>query len=412
MRAEIINIGTELLLGDTLNTHAQFLSKQLAQYGIDLFFHTTVGDNPERVRLVTELALNRSDIIIFTAGLGPTQDDLTKEIVCESLGVELEFRQDLMEHVESFFIRKNKKMTDNNIKQAYAPQNAFIIDNELGTACGIILKHGEKHIIMIPGPIHEFEHVYFKGVEAYLQALGTEHIYSEKIFVAGVGESAIESQILDLIEAQTQATIATYAKNSYTEIRVTAKSNQIEDCKALVIPLAETIKERFKNNLFIPSNREEQLNYIFDKCQQAGLHLGVAESFTGGKLSDLFTQKSGASALFDVGLVTYSNRMKIQLLDVLQASIDQHTEVSEKVAQEMAEGLVRKYGVDIGISTTGLAGPGNGGLPMPVGTVYFAIATQTETKVYAYALKGTREEIQNQIIDEIIKKLIDLLGSL
>lgn len=412
MRGEIINIGTELLLGDTLNTHAQFLSSKLSNYGIDLYYHTTVGDNSERVKAVTQLALSRSELIIFTAGLGPTKDDLTKEIVCEALGVELEFKKELMDKIESFFKKKNKPMTDNNIKQAYIPKGAHIIPNELGTACGIILEYKGKHIIMLPGPIHEFEHVYNSGVDKYLKKISQNHIYSEKILVSGLGESYIENAIMDLIDKQTSPTIATYAKNAYTEIRLTAKANSFDKCLEQIRPLKLEIEKRFSKNLYIIEDYQANFEKVFRLLTELDLKLGVAESFTGGKLSDLFTRKAGASKFFELGLVTYSNQSKKNLLGVSQELIDAHTEVSSEVALAMVNGLISKYNVDIAIATTGLAGPTDGGLNIPVGKVYFALATKQKQMAYEYQLKGSRIDIQDQMLKEIIKKLIDLLESL
>lgn len=412
MIGEIINIGTELLMGDTLNTHAQFLSNEMNQYGISVYYHTTVGDNPTRMKEVILNALNRSDVIFCTAGLGPTKDDLTKEIVSEALNLKLDLNNNILENIEKIFKRINKPMTKNNIKQALVPEGAIVLENEKGTAPGLIIPFKNKHIILLPGPKNEFEHVYKTGVKSYLKSISTEVIFSEQIYVKELGESNVESMLIDLIDSQTNPTIATYVKGKIVEIRVTAKSNTIENAKFLIEPIAKTIKNRFSEHIIELCTINDKILKTIKLLKSSSLKVGTVESCTGGLLSSVITSYEGVSSFYEMGLVTYSKNMKIKTLGIDPKLIDKYSVVSEEVSIAMATNLATKYNLDCTISTTGLAGPGNDGLNKPIGTVYISYFIQGKTTTYEKLFKGSRTEIQKQVVEFSLINLFDILSEL
>ncbi|MCT4662584.1 MAG: molybdopterin-binding protein, partial [Tissierellales bacterium] len=281
MKSEIINIGTELLMGDTLNTHGQFLSRELKNYGMSVYYHTTIGDNPNRMRETIKNALERSDLIICTAGLGPTQDDLTKEIVAETLGLPLSLNNEILGWIEDFFDKINKPMPDNNKKQALVPEGGIVIENKRGTAPGLIIPFESKHIILMPGPRSEFEYVYEHGVRAYLESIKEDVIYSESIYIEKLGESFIETEIIDLINKQEEVTIATYAKGRNTiEVRLAVKSKNKKSASKLIKPIKDEILSRFDEKYVLDNFDKDPIVAIIERLKKENYKMGTVESCT------------------------------------------------------------------------------------------------------------------------------------
>lgn len=409
MIGEIVNIGTELLMGDTLNTHAQFLSKEMNQYGISVYYHTTVGDNPDRMKEVILRALDRSDVIFCTAGLGPTKDDLTKEIVAEALGLELKLDNKILEDIKSFFKHIDKPMTENNIKQALVPDAGIVLENNKGTAPGLIIPFNDKHIILLPGPKSEFEHVYENGVKNYLKNISKEIIYSEHFYIKDLGESYVESMLSDIIDNQTNPTIATYAKTKLVEIRITAKAIDKNEAIKLIMPIKTMLMEMFKGHIYNEQNSECKIDSLINLLKNNDFRVGTVESCTGGLLSSVITSYSGVSSFYLLGLITYSAEMKIKMLNIEKSIIDKHSVVSEEVSKAMANNLAKINDLDVTISTTGLAGPTNDGLNLPIGTVYISYYIKDKIYTFKKRFKGSRVEIQKQVVDFCLINLFDIL---
>ncbi|NLV50097.1 MAG: competence/damage-inducible protein A [Clostridiales bacterium] len=376
--AEIICVGTELLLGSVVNTDAMDVSKALSELGINVYYHTVVGDNPDRLKAAVELAKNRADIIITTGGLGPTYDDLTKQTLAESFGKKLIFHEDQAERVRGFFRHLNKtgKMTDNNLLQAWFPEDSTILENSCGTAPGCAFLSEGKHVIMLPGPPRECRAMLKSGVVPYLLALSDSHILSHNIRVFGMGESAVEERLHDLMLSLTNPTLAPYAQTAEMSLRLTAKANGPEECERMMKPILNDVLAILGDVVYgvdVDSLEEACINHLKEK----GLTLACGESCTGGLLSKRLTDIPGSSAAFSGGVVAYSNRAKTSFLDVPSELLSLKGAVSPEVAVSMAEGAMNRFGSDIAIGITGLAGPDSDGSDIPVGTVYIALAAGT-----------------------------------
>jgi nicotinamide-nucleotide amidase len=413
VKSEIINIGTELLMGDTLNTHGQFLSRELKNYGMSVYYHTTIGDNPNRMRETIKNALERSDLIICTAGLGPTQDDLTKEIVAETLGLPLSLNNEILGWIEDFFDKINKPMPDNNKKQALVPKGGIVIENKRGTAPGLIIPFESKHIILMPGPRSEFEYVYEHGVRDYLESIKEDVIYSESIYIEKLGESFIETEIIDLINKQEEVTIATYAKGRNTiEVRLAVKSKNKKSASKRIKPIKDEILSRFDEKYVLDNFDKDPIVAIIERLKKENYKLGTVESCTGGLLSSKITSYSGVSSFYELGLTTYAAKQKIKLLGIEEEVIDKYSVVSEEVAYKMAQNMAERYDLDLVISTTGLAGPGNDGLNLPVGTVFIGVCFRGKTKVFEKHFEGSRNIVQKKIVEWSLLNLFDILGKM
>lgn len=393
MTAEIISVGTELLMGQITNTDAQYVAKGLRDLGFDHFHQSVVGDNFERLLQNLQTAYNRADIIITTGGLGPTQDDMTKETVCSFCGKEPVFNEKVYDKIQSYFKAKGHGITSNNKKQACFPKDAIILENTVGTAPGCILEKGGKYFIVLPGPPRELQPMFEKSVIPFLQSKSSDVLYSENIQVFGVGESKVESQITELINTAKNYTIATYCHPGYVTIRVTAKSDDINTCKAIVSPVSKDIAKMFGDAVFEIGDREiNQVvgDYLMDK----GITVSVSESCSGGLVSDALVKISGISAVYKLGVTSYSNEAKMNVLGVKKYTLDSVGAVSKETAIEMAIGVRRLGNSDIGISTTGIAGPKSDNTSKPVGLVYIALATEDEVICNELHLSGNRQDIR------------------
>ncbi|MBZ4646256.1 MAG: competence/damage-inducible protein [Clostridia bacterium] len=394
MNAEIIAVGTELLLGQILNTNAQFLSVELSNLGIDVYFQTVVGDNQKRLEETLQTALKRADIVILTGGLGPTKDDLTKETIAQVLNLQLKLHQESLDKIKEFFAKMHRVMASNNEKQAFLPEGSIILPNNNGTAPGCIIEKDNNIVIMLPGPPKEMQPMFKEYVYPYLLKKSPYTIYSKVLRIFGIGESSLEEKLIDIFENQSNPTIAPYAKQGEVTLRITAKCESEEVAKGLIAPVEEQIRNRL--GIMVYGIEEESLEEVTCKLlMEKNLTLATAESCTGGLLAEKITSTPGISKCFHTGVVTYSNESKVNLLGVSQDTLQQYGAVSCQTALEMAKGIRERSKADIGISITGIAGPGGGTPQKPVGLVYVGMATQQKCWYNELRLVGNRERIRN-----------------
>lgn len=395
MRCELISVGTEILLGDIVNTNAQYLAKELASMGIDVYYQSVVGDNKERMLKAFEEGLSRSDMIITTGGLGPTKDDMTKELACEYFGLECQLDEDSLKSIKEYFNRMGRECVKSNEKQAYFPKEAKILKNNNGTAPGAILEKENKMIIVLPGPPREMKPMFDESVRPYLEKLTGYTILSETVRIYGIGESKVEDLVQDLIDNGTNPTVAPYAKEGEVTLRVTAKGKSKEECVKLIEPIIEEIKNRLGDSIY--NLGEEGLNLTLAKMLvEKELTIGTSESCTGGLLGATLIDYPGISNVFLEGAITYSNDAKIRTLGVRKETLDKFGPVSEETAREMAEGIRKRCGSYIGVSTTGIAGPGGGTEDNPVGLVYIAVSIGDNTVVMRNVFNGDRNAIRRR----------------
>ena len=410
MKAEIITVGTEILLGDILNTNCRYLSRELAAMGIEMYYQITVGDNEERLLKTLDESLNRSDIVICTGGLGPTEDDITKEVCAKYFGYELELHKPSLDAMIERFKHMNRVPTKNNEKQAYFPKEAYILKNDNGTAPGCIMEKEGKMIVVLPGPPREMESMFENYVKPYLSKLTDDVIESEVLRIIGVGESKVENDILDIIDSQTNPTIATYAKGYECTLRITAKAKSVEEAKELIKPMSDEMKRRFGQSLY--ATGETSIEEVVAKMLvENNLKIAVAESCTGGMVSASLINYPGISSVFMEGCVTYSNEAKMKSLGVKKETLDVYGAVSDKCAKEMASGVAARYNTNVGIATTGIAGPGGGTDEKPVGLVYFGIYINGKVITKKYVFNGDRQGIRERATRTILNDLrLELLN--
>lgn len=359
MVAEIIGIGSELLLGQIANTNAQFLSQQLSFLGIDVYWHIAVGDNRNRILEALKSASKRSDIIITTGGLGPTMDDISKETVAEFLGMGLEIHEPSLKRIEQYFKSTGRIMTENNKKQAMFPKEAKVLQNDVGTAPGAIIEKDNKTYIVLPGPPAEMQHMFINYVLPHLADKSDKKIFSRVLHVFGIGESTIENRIKDLLLRQGNPTIAPLASYGEVKLRITAKASSQQEAEKLIKPIQSEIEKRFGSDIY--GYDDDTLEKVaVNMLRDRNLKLALAESCTGGHLSDLITNIPGASDVLMESCITYSNEAKIKRLGVAADTIKTYGAVSWQTAKQMAEGIRRSSGADIGAAVTGIAGPGGG----------------------------------------------------
>jgi len=408
MTAEILAVGTELLMGQIANTNAQFISQRLAELGISVYFHSVVGDNPVRLEETLKRALERSDIVITTGGLGPTKDDLTKEVIANTMNRKLVFHEEIFEQVREFFMRKHRVMVKNNEKQAYLPDNSLIIPNPNGTAPGCIIEEGNKAVIMLPGPPKEMQPMFNDTVFPYLKQKTGLVLVSKMLKIFGIGESEMESRLIDLVEKQSNPTIAPYVSQGEVTVRVTARCADREEATKLLSPVVNEIKKRLGS--FVYAEDGESLEeVVFKLLRENKLVAATAESCTGGLLAGRITSLPGASGVFERGFITYSNQSKVDELGVRQETIDKFGAVSRETALEMVNGLMKKTSAQVCISITGIAGPDGGTPDKPVGLVYIGVSVGDRVVCQSFELMGNRERIRNDACMralDIVRRLI------
>lgn len=410
MKSAILSVGTELLFGQVVNTNTAYLSRQLNFLGIDVMYHYTVGDNPQRLKEMIQMAFEDCDLVITTGGLGPTQDDMTKEIACEVLGDELVLHRPSLDYLEDMFGKGGRKMPENNRKQAYMPSRAVVFHNDAGTAPGFALEQNGKIIACLPGPPREMTNMFQKKLKPYLESLSDDCIYYKMIRTFGIGESQLEMELLPVINGQTDPTIATYAKEGESAVRIASKRKTMEEAANAVNTMLEEVKKYIGEYIY-SSDDEELVNVAADKLMKNNVTISCAESCTGGLFASKMTEIAGISKVFNRGLVTYSNEAKVQELGVKQETLDKYGAVSEETAKEMAEGLHRVSGSDFCISVTGIAGPDGGSEDKPVGTVFIGAYYKDETHCTRLQIRNiSRQYIRNitvlnmlNIVNKLVK---------
>lgn len=406
MTVELICVGTELLLGNIVNTNAQYLAEKCASLGLSMYYQTVVGDNEERLTECFLTAWNRSDIVILSGGLGPTEDDMTKEACAKALGMDLVEDGHTKARMIMYFQNSiYQSIPENNWKQAMIPKGSFVLDNDNGTAPGLIMEKDGKAAILLPGPPNEMRPLFENKVSPYLRAKQPETIYSQMVKLCGIGESQAETMILDLIDAQTNPTIATYAKTGEVHLRVTAKAASEEEAKALIKPVVKELKSRFGDCVYSTKESETLEMAVAKLLSKYELKVTTAESCTGGLLAGRLINVPGISDNFKEGFITYSNKAKRKILDVSKSTLKKYGAVSEQTAKEMAMGGVFATDSDACVAVTGLAGPDGGTEDAPVGLVYIACYINERVKVEKFQFKGDRQKVR----DQAVVKALDLL---
>jgi nicotinamide-nucleotide amidase len=414
MRAEIIAVGTELLLGQIVNTNAQFLSRGCADLGVSVYFQTVVGDNMGRLSEALEIAKSRADLIICTGGLGPTQDDLTKDALASFLGQQLIIHQPSMDYIENVFKTRNIHMVESNKRQALMLEHCDPLTNDTGMAVGVALTDAQTHYVLLPGPPKEMKPMFERYAAPWIASkmTGVQPLYSRMLKFAGIGESSLEHELLDLIQAQTDPTLAPYAKDGEVTIRVTTRAASQADADGKLEPLENEIRRRLGKHIYaavdVPLERE-----IVRLMTERNLSLAAAESCTGGLFSDMFTAVPGSSAMYRGGIVCYSNLLKHKLLEVPMSILEgagAPGAVSEETAVILADNMLKKAESDYAAAITGVAGPYESE-GKPVGLVYVAIASkQGETVVERIQLSGNRESIKLRAAKATMYQLWKLLS--
>lgn len=408
MKAEIITVGTEIMVGSILNTNSKFLSERLVDLGIEAYFHTSVDDNEERLTQVINIALDRADIIITSGGLGPTQDDLTKEVIARSLGLDLVKDEEIEKALENRFAKMNWKMTDNNRKQAIRPSGAEFIKNDNGTAPGIYINLKDKKIIMLPGPPKELQPMFDNYVVDLIK--NNYSIIIKSINTIGIGESALEIELKSLDIYEDEFEIATFAKDGSCEIKIIGKGNDRNLLNDKLNKKVSIIQEKIGQFIYGYDNVKIE-EVLTNKLKDMKYILSLCESCTGGKISGKITSVPGASSVFDRGIITYSNKAKIEELNVKSDTLDQFGAVSEETAFEMAKGLLKKTKSDIVLSITGIAGPDGGSPEKPVGLVYMCIMDKNNYKIVKNIFSGNRIAIQERAATRALAELNNYLIS-
>lgn len=416
MVVELISVGTELLLGNIVNTNAQFLAEKCALLGLSMYNQVVVGDNKERLAETIRTALDRSDLIILSGGLGPTEDDMTKEVCAEVMGFPLGEDPHTRERIVEYF--KNgiyDEIPENNWKQAIVPAGALILDNFNGTAPGLIMEKSGKLAVLLPGPPSELHPMFMDQVYPYLQKLQPEIIFSQMVKICGYGESQVEDKLLDLIDKQTNPTIAPYAKTGEVHLRVTAKASSEEEAKKLIKPVVKEIKKRFGHGVYSVKGDATLEMTVVRMLEKHELTVTTAESCTGGMLAARLVNVPGVSDVFRQGFITYSNKSKRKILDVNKSTLKKYGAVSKETAKEMATGGVFATDADTCIAITGLAGPEGGSDEKPVGLVYIACYMKDKVSVERYQFKGNRYQIREQSVikalDLLRRSILDNYGN-
>ena len=412
MVVELISVGTELLLGNIINTNAAYLAEKCALLGCSLYHQTVVGDNEERMEETIRRAVDRSDIVILTGGLGPTKDDLTKEVTARVFGRELHMDEHSRQRIEGYFRTINsRKITENNWKQALVPDGAIVIDNDNGTAPGLIIedKERKKAAVLIPGPPNEMKPMFEKDIAPYLNKLQPEGIYSHMVKICGIGESQAETMAADLMDAQSNPTLAPYAKTGEVHFRVTAKALNEEQAEELMRPMLEEMQARFGDAIYTMDEEVTLEESIVELLKQRGLTVTTAESCTGGKLSGRLLNVSGASEVYKEGYITYANDSKEKLLGVRHETLAAYGAVSEQTAAEMAAGAAKAAEADAALSVTGIAGPGGGTPEKPVGLVYIGCQVCGICKVKEFHFTGNREKNRDYAVVRALTMLREML---
>ena len=398
MTVELICVGTELLLGNIVNTNAAYLAEKCAGLGLSCYYQSVVGDNEQRLSETLQAAVKRSDIVILSGGLGPTEDDLTKETAAKVMGRELVEDEASRAHIEAYFAAKGMTPTENNWKQAMIPAGGIVLPNPNGTAPGVIIPNGQTHVVLLPGPPQELRPMFEDDVVPYLKKLEPGIISSQTVKICGIGESRVETLLMDLIDGQENPTIATYAKPGEVHIRVTARAENEKDARKLIRPVVKEIKSRLGSNVYTTQEEVTLEKAVVDLLAANGLTVSCGESCTGGLLSARLINVPGASGVYKSGCVTYTNKAKRKLLGVKKSTLKKYGAISSQTAKEMAKGQAFLAKSDVAVSVTGLAGPDGGTEARPVGLVYIACSVKGDVTVKEYHFAGNRMAVREAAV--------------
>lgn len=399
MTVELISVGTEILLGNIVNTNAAYLAEKCAALGLSCYHQSVVGDNEQRLEDAIRLALSRSDIVILGGGLGPTKDDLTKEITAKVFEKGLYEDAHTKARITEYFRQvRSSSVTENNWKQALVPEGARVIDNDNGTAPGLILEENGKTAILLPGPPNEMKPMFDRDIAPYLNSLQPEGIYSKMVKVCSVGESRAETMILDLLEQQSNPTIAPYAKTGEVHLRVTARAADEEQAEILMKPVMEELSRRFGDKIYTTREEVTLEEAVVELLKERRFTLTTAESCTGGLLAGRIMNVAGASSVYREGYITYANEAKEKLLGVKRSTLDSYGAVSRETAHEMAEGAANAANADAALSVTGIAGPDGGTVEKPVGLVYIGCCVKGKVRTEEFYLTGNRQKNRDNAV--------------
>lgn len=391
MVVELISVGTELLLGNIVNTNAAYLSEKLAALGLSCYHQSVVGDNEKRLEETVRQAVSRADIVILSGGLGPTKDDLTKEVTAKVFGRKLVEDEHTRERIAGYFSRmRSGNVTENNWKQALVPEGARVVDNYNGTAPGLIIEENGRIAILLPGPPNEIKPMFERDIVPYLRSLEPEGIYSKMVKICSIGESKAETMVLDLMENQSNPTIAPYAKTGEVHFRVTAKAADEKEADRLMEPMLKELFLRFGDKIYTTSEEVTLEEAVVELLKEKGLTLTTAESCTAGLLAGRIMNVSGASKVYNEGYITYSNAAKEKLVKVRRETLDKYGAVSKETAAEMAEGAAKAAEAGASVSVTGIAGPDGGTEEKPVGLVYIGCHVKGNTRTEEFIFTGNR----------------------
>lgn len=406
MVVELISVGTEILLGNITNTNARYLAEECAVLGLSNFYQVTVGDNEERLSEAIRTALGRSDIVLLSGGLGPTEDDITRETTAKVLGRPMYEAAEIRERIQAYFERTGRTAPDNNWRQAMVIEGAQVIENNNGTAPGMIVKTDDKKtIILLPGPPQEMQPMFKESIAPYLAGVDEQIIYSKTVKICGIGESKVAEQLHDLIDAQTNPTIGTYAKNGEVHLRITASGTDAKETRKSVKPIVKEIKKRFGDAVYTTRENETLEQHVVGLLKRRNMTVTTAESCTGGLLSGTLVNVPGASEVFGEGYITYSNEAKHKLLGVKKKTLKNEGAVSKACAKEMAKGAAKAAGTRVAVSVTGIAGPDGGTAEKPVGLVYIGCYVDGDVWVECCHFNGERQKIR----ELTVKKALDIL---
>lgn len=393
MNAEVVSIGTELLLGQIVDTDAAFLSQRLAEIGVGLYRRTTVGDNLERVMSVLQESFQRADILVTIGGLGPTEDDLTREAIAHVLNEPLVQDETVADHLRELFARRNYPLTGNQLRQAMRPACARPLPNPHGTAPGLVAEKDGKIVFALPGPRNEFEPMVTEQVIPYLaEKTGGAVIRSRVLRFCGIGEGALEERVRDLLQSD-NPTVAPLAQLGEVHLRITARASSMDEAMQLIEAKERSLRERVGPYIYGIDNTTLE-EAVVNKLREQRQCVATAESCTGGLLGSRMTDIPGSSDVYIGGVVSYSNALKMNLLGVPEETLNRVGAVSEETARAMAEGARQNFGADWGIGITGIAGPGGGTEDKPVGLVYIALSNSEQTVVRRYDQIGDRKTIK------------------
>lgn len=407
MIIEFISVGTEILLGNITNTNARYLAEECAVLGLTNYYQVTVGDNEGRLSDAIRTALNRSDIVLLSGGLGPTEDDITRETTAKVLGREMTEAPEIHEQIQVYFEKMGaKKPSSNNWRQAMVIDGAQIVENHNGTAPGMIVPVGEsKYIILMPGPPEELKMMFEESIAPFLASLNHQVICSKTVKICGMGESRVAAAVADLISSQTNPTIATYAKGGEVHLRVTASGSDAKAARKSIKPIVKELKKRFGDKVYTTRESETLEQHVVGLLKRKKITVATAESCTGGLVASTLINVPGASEVFNEGYITYSNESKQKILGVKKKTLKKDGAVSAACAEEMAKGAAKAADAQAAISVTGIAGPDGGTEEKPVGLVYIGCYIDGEVWVESYHMNGNRQKVR----EISVKKALDIL---